>query len=201
MRNRYEVKSYVTLSTGSVLDLYNTIAASLKLPVMMTRATANRAIQEEITRMVQEAKRLPLLIFDEAHHLSNDSLAELRLLTNFHMDSENRLCLLLVGLTELRRRLSMAVHESLHQRIIVRSHLGGLSGNEIEAYIDHRMKLAGADMPIFEAAAMQAIVLACNGMPRRIDRIAHLALVAAALQKARMVTAEHVAVAVEETGS
>ena len=36
------------------------------------------------------------------------------------MDSENRLCLLLVGLTELRRRLAMAVHESLSQRLVVR---------------------------------------------------------------------------------
>jgi type II secretory pathway predicted ATPase ExeA len=30
------------------------------------------------------------------------------------------LCLILVGLTELRRRLAMAVHESLTQRIPVR---------------------------------------------------------------------------------
>jgi len=35
-------------------------------------------------------------------------LEDLRLLTNYQMDSENRLCLLLLGLTELPRRLSMA---------------------------------------------------------------------------------------------
>ena len=68
-----------------------------------------------------------MLIVDEAHHLRNEVLEDLRLLTNYQMDSENRLCLLLVGLTELRRRLSMAVHESLAQRIVVRYHLAGLA--------------------------------------------------------------------------
>ncbi len=52
--------------------------------------------------------------------LLNDVLEDLRLLTNYNMDAENRLCLLLVGLSELRRRLSMTVHESLDQRIVVR---------------------------------------------------------------------------------
>ena len=63
-----------------------------------------------------EAKQLPILVIDEAQHLRNDVLEDLRLLCNFAMDSENRLCLLLVGLTELRRRLAMAVHESLGER-------------------------------------------------------------------------------------
>ena len=66
-----------------------------------------------------------MLIVDEAQFLRNDVLDDLRLLTNYSMDSEHRLCLLLVGLTELRRRLSMAVHESLNQRLVVRHHIAG----------------------------------------------------------------------------
>ena len=61
-----------------------------------------------------------------AHHLRNDVIEDLKLLTNFDMDSAPRLCLLLIGLTELRRRLSMAVHESLYRRLIVQHHLHGL---------------------------------------------------------------------------
>ena len=82
-----------------------------------------------------EAKQLPILVIDEAQHLRNDVLEDLRLLTNFAMDSENRLCLLLVGLTELRRRLAMAVHESLSQRLIVRHHLNGLDRDELDHYL------------------------------------------------------------------
>ena len=116
---------YVSLTTGNVLDMYKAIAWELGLPTERSRATAYRAIRAEITRLVCEAKQLPVLVIDEAQHLRNDVLEDLRLLTNFAMDSENRLCLLLVGLTELRRRLAMAVHESLAQRLVVRHHLAG----------------------------------------------------------------------------
>ena len=116
---------YVSLTTGNVLDMYKAIAWELGLPTERSRATAYRAIRAEITRLVCEAKQLPVLVIDEAQHLRNDVLEDLRLLTNFAMDSQNRLCLLLVGLTELRRRLAMAVHESLSQRLVVRHHLAG----------------------------------------------------------------------------
>ena len=54
------------------------------------------------------------------------------------MDSENRLSLLLIGLTVLRRRLAMAMHESLAQRIDDRCHLNGLSHQEVGDDLEHR---------------------------------------------------------------
>ena len=41
---------------------------------------ASRAIRAEITRLVGEAKQLPVLVIDEAQHLRNDVLEDLRLL-------------------------------------------------------------------------------------------------------------------------
>ena len=191
---------YVSLSTGSVLDTYNLIAGEFGLPTFTARAAAYRAIRAEASRMVAESKRLPLLIIDEAHHLRNEILEELRLLTSFQMDSEPRLCLLLAGLSELRHRLAMSAHESLAQRIVVRCHLGGFNRDEVGAYIEHRLRLAGAEVPIFEPGAVEAIALASNGIPRRIDRIAHYALHAAAAAKARNVDTGHVADAKAELG-
>ena len=157
-----------------------------------------RAIRAEITRRVCEAKQLPILVIDEAQHLRNDVLEDLRLLTNFAMDSENRLCLLLVGLTELRRRLAMAVHESLSQRLIVRHHLNGLDRDELDHYLTHRLRLAGCELPLFEPPAVEALFQSTRGLPRLINRIAHYALTAAALGNARTVTAEHLEHAVAE---
>ena len=145
-----------------------------------------------------EAKQLPILVIDEAQHLRNDVLEDLRLLTNFAMDSENRLCLLLVGLTELRRRLAMAVHESLSQRLIVRHHLNGLDRDELDHYLSHRLRLAGCELPLFEPCAVEALFQSTRGLPRLINRIAHYALTAAALGNARTVTAEHLEHAVAE---
>ncbi len=191
---------YVSLSTGSVLDTYNTIASEFGLPAFAGRAAAYRAIRAEVSRMVAESKQLPVLVFDEAHHLRNEILEELRLLTNYLMDAEKRLCLLLVGLTELRRRLAKSAHESLAQRIVVRFHLGGFSREEVGAYIEHRLRLAGATVPIFEPGAIEAIALASNGFPRRIDRIAHYALHAATAAEARTVDISHVEAANAELG-
>jgi type II secretory pathway predicted ATPase ExeA len=189
---------YVPLSTGNVMDMYKAIAWQLGLPVERNRASAYRAIHTEVTRLAVECRIHPVLVVDEAQHLRNDVLEDLRLLTNYAMDSEPRLCLLLVGLTELRRRLSMAVHESLAQRIVVRFHVGGLSRDEMPQYIEHRLRLAGAAVPLFEPGAVEALYQATHGLPRKVNLVAHYALSAATLAKSRQISAEHVQSAVEE---
>ncbi len=189
---------YVTLSTGNVMDMYKSIAWELGLPIERSRATAFRSLQTEITRLATEARQQPVLVVDEAHHLRNEVLEDLRLLTNYAMDTERRLCLLLVGLTELRRRLAMAVHESLEQRIVVRYHLSGLARDELPAYLIHRLQLAGCMLPLFEPAAIEALFQASQGLPRKLNRTAHYALSAATLARARQVSAEHIQTALEE---
>jgi type II secretory pathway predicted ATPase ExeA len=114
------------------------------------------------------------------------------------MDAERRLCLLLVGLTELRRRLAMAVHESLAQRLVVRHHLTGLTREELPAYLTQRLQLAGSTLPLFEPAAIEALFQASQGLPRKINRAAHYALSAAALTNAKLVNTEHLQAALEE---
>lgn len=93
-----------------------------------------------------------MLIVDEAHHLRTDVLEDLRLLTNYAMDSDNRLCLVLVGHPELRRRLSMAALDALAQRVVVRAHVHGLTRDELGPYLEHRLRLAGCELPRFIAA-------------------------------------------------
>jgi type II secretory pathway predicted ATPase ExeA len=189
---------YVTLSTGNVMDLYKSIAWELGLPTERNRAGAARAIRDEVSRLVIEAKQQPLLVVDEAHHLRNDVLEDLRLLTNYQMDADNRLCLLFVALTELRRRLAMTVHESLDQRIVVRHHLPGLARDELPRYLEHRLRLAGTELALFTKPAIEILFQATNGMPRKVNRLAHYALTAAAIDNARQITDNHLHAALEE---
>ena len=197
--NQYRV-CYVTLSTGTVLDSYNSIAAAMGLGQFTTRARAFRSIQAEVTRLVVEVRPYPVLIFDEAHHLHNSILEELRLLTNDEMDSQNRLCLLLVGLTELRLRiLQMSIHEPLAQRMVIRCRLGSLEADEVGGYLAHRLHLAGCEIDLFAKEAIASLALASKGIPRKLDRLAHLALVAAFQNNAsRTVRAHHVEGALAE---
>ena len=189
---------YVPLSTGNPMDLYKTIAWELGLPTERNRAALYRAIRSEVTRLCIEARTRPVLIVDEAQSLRSEVLEELRLLTNYAMDSENRLCLLLTGQTELRRRVAMAVHEALSQRIVVRYHLPGLERDELPGYLGHLLRRAGTELPIFEPPAVEAIFQGSGGLPRKVNLIAHHALIAAALAKTRSVCAEHVQGALAE---
>lgn len=53
------------------------------------------------------------------------------------------------------------------------------------SYLAHRLRLAGAELPLFEPAAEEALFQATSGLPRRINLLAHHTLIAAALGQAR----------------
>lgn len=189
---------YTPLSTGNVMDLYKSLSWELGLSTERSRAALYRSIRGEITRLCQEAKTRPVIVIDEAHHLRSDVLEDLRLLTNYAMDSENRMCLVLVGQTELRRRLRMAVHEAFNQRIVVRYHHVGLARDELGAYLSHLLRLAGTELPLFDEAALEAIHQATSGALRKVNGYAHHSLNAAALAGAKTVSVEHVHAAASE---
>ena len=69
---------------------------------------------------------------------------------------------------------------------------------ELDAYLTHRLRLAGCELPVFEPPAVEALFQSARGLPRLINRIAHYALIAAAVKGARTVTAEHLEHAVAE---
>jgi general secretion pathway protein A len=92
----------------------------------------------------------------------------------------------------------MAVHEALSQRVVVRYHLPPLSRDETGAYLTHLLRRAGTELPLFEPAAVEAIFQAAQGLPRKINQLAHHSLVAAAVAKAKAASADHVAAALPE---
>lgn len=189
---------YVSLTTGNVMDLYKTVAWELGLPTERNRAALFKHIRAEVSRLNAENRLRPILIVDEAHHLRTEVLEDLRLLTNYAMDSENRLCVILVGHPELRRRLGMSALEALSQRIVVRAHVRGIARDEIGRYLDHRIRLAGCELPLFEPSTVEAIFQASGGLPRKVNLLAHHALFAAAVAKAKSITTEHVQAALAE---
>ncbi len=190
---------HVSLTTGSVLDTLNMIGTELGLPPVRRRADVWRIIRQELERMVTEKKLTPVLVVDEAHHLQNAALEELRLVSSFDFDSTQHLRLLLVGLTPLRRRIAMAAHESLCQRLVVQHHFSALTMNETAAYVQHRMQVAGgADIPYFRDNAIELMHRHANGMPRLVNRLAHHALTAAATDNQHQVELRHMQQAYEE---
>jgi len=67
-----------------------------------------------------------------------------------------------------------------------------LTRAELTRYLAHRLRLAGAELPLFDPAAEEALFHATSGLPRKINLLAHHTLIAAALARAKLATADHV---------
>jgi len=125
------------------------------------------------------AERDVVLFIDEAQDLSEELLEEVRLLSNLETDDRKLVQIVLIGQPELRERLEQAALRQLKQRILVRCHLGPLDRRETEAYILHRLAVAGArGRPSFTPAAIRAIHTRSRGVPRLINAICDLTLLA-----------------------
>lgn len=121
-----------------------------------------------------------VLIVDEAQNLSPDLLEQLRLLTNLETHERKLLQIILIGQPELRAMLAEPPLAALAQRVIARYHLEALSMAETEAYVRHRLAVAGlAGALPFDAAALKRLHELSGGVPRRINLLADRALLGA----------------------
>ena len=140
------------------------------------------------------AKKLTtVLIIDEAHHLSEEILEEVRLLSNLETTDEKLLQIVLVGQPELDEKLDSVELRQLKQRIALRAHLGSLDADETREYIERRLQIAGADphrASIFSVEAISAIFRYSQGLPRLINSISENSLVAAYARQLSVVSAE-----------
>lgn len=189
---------YLSYTTGSRLDLLTSLAEHLGLIPAYARAKLISQIKQDVERLVESKKIYPFLVVDEAHLLRMEAMEELRLLTNYHMDSKNYLILILVGQTELRRKLSLNVNEPLNQRIIVKYHLDGLSRKELQDYLNHQLKRAGVSAPLFSEPALEAIYQASKGVMRKVNLFAQASLIACVSKKTQIVDADHVREAISD---
>jgi len=145
------------------------------------------------TRTFLEQRRRTILVLDEAHTVEDAFLEDLRLATNFEVDSRDSLALILVGHPSLRARLRQPIHAALADRIIVHYRLEGLSASETAAYIAEHLSQAGGEPDIFSPEACTAVFELAQGVPRRINRIALACLLKGVSGKMRPISAEHVA--------
>ena len=120
---------------------------------------------------------LPLLIIDEAQVIpSRDTFEEIRLLTNFQLDDRNLMSIIMMGQPELTRRLRHPAFEALRQRIGLTYHLSNLAAEQVEAYIDFRVREAGGSRNMFSKQAMELMASLSKGVPRWINNMASTAL-------------------------
>ncbi|MCR8923228.1 AAA family ATPase [Dasania sp. GY-MA-18] len=115
--------------------------------------------------------RNTVLLIDEAQHLHFETLEQIRLLTNLETNTKKLLQIILVGQPELRSLLQKPELSQLAQRITARFQLSTLNLAETQAYIRHRLHIAGlpGNQNLFSPQIVKKIYQASKGTPRVIN--------------------------------
>jgi general secretion pathway protein A len=172
------------------LDFFRIVFDELGIEeICRTKAEYLLALNQFLIECIKEDRRA-LLIIDEAQNLSPEMLEEIRLLSNLETPTSKLLQIMLVGQPELDEMLDRNDLRQLKQRVALRHRLRPFDAEELEHYIQERMRLAGyTGKEIFKRAARRELMRATGGIPRLINNICDSALLSAYAQGEKTIDA------------
>jgi len=189
---------YVTATSGTIIEIYRQICHALDIETKgSSKAFLTRTIRSCISELAQK-RRKPVLVVDEASILRLDVLSELHTIVQFEGDSKPLLPVILAGQNNLIDNLMFRQSRALASRIVARGHMEALNIEDMALYLTHHLKIAGCKENLFSEQAVTAIQQGSGGFLRRANNLARGALVAAASEKCKTVSAEHVRIASTE---
>ncbi len=192
---------YLCDTATSPLDFYRQLAREFGLRPSHRRAQLWHDIKTAVTQLVDEQGTQPVIIVDEAQHLSDRFLLDLSGFLNFAFDSRNLLVFWLVGHPALAHRLSMKMHAALDSRVVARVRLEPITDRaDFAAFIDAGLKAAGASSSLFSEPAVELLFRASKGNPRRISMLVREALWAAHEREQNFVDDSIIEAVLEEEG-
>ena len=146
------------------------------------------------------AGRPVVVCLDEAQAMPIETFEALRLLTNLETEKRKLLQVVLFGQPELDARLAHQSVRQLRQRITFQYRLEALAAEELDCYLDHRLRVAGYKAErLFAPPAVRALHRASRGIPRLVNIVAHKAMLLAYGEGVQQVTARHVNAATTDT--
>lgn len=170
----------------TIIDLFKTICEELQIPIE-GESPSTKTYIDKINSYLLDAHsqgKNTALIIDEAQNLDLEILEQLRLLTNLETNTHKLLQIVLIGQPELREILQDPKLSQINQRITTRYHLQPLQIEDIDAYIKHRVLVAGGNprIPLFSNRAIRHVAKLSNGIPRLINVLCDRALLGAYAQ-------------------
>lgn len=168
----YKVVYISATKDMTIFDFFKEIGTAFNIDVGSCYKTEMyHNIQKEIVLLVEQEKRLPVIIIDDCQNLSRDIIHQLKVLYEYEMDSKDYITLILVGKPELKTELSKNVYDYLKQRIVVNYKLNGLSREEVKEYIESRLRLANVEHELFTEDALNALYSCSKSSPRRLNTL------------------------------
>ncbi len=157
-------------------------------------ATLNNFLIEQYA-----AGRKVVLIVDEAQNLALKVLEEVRMLSGVETTKEKVLRIILAGQPELNAKLDSPELVQLAQRVRLRFHLTPLSEDDVQAYVLHRLEVAGSGgRKIFQDDVFPLLYRYSGGVPRLVNTLCETAMMSAFTEDRDFVTAGDLRSAIEE---
>jgi len=168
---------YLTAERYRIGELSKQILSGLKIVPPFHGYVALSRLKQEIEKRHREKNAKPVIILDEAQELPPETFLSLKNLTNYEMDSQPKVLIVLSGQSELTATLGMGRFESLARRIRIRCRVEPLSLDETGRYIIHQMANCGSRKPIFADEAVARIFSASQGNMSLVNNLCYAALI------------------------
>jgi type II secretory pathway predicted ATPase ExeA len=132
---------------------------------------------------IYEQGRKAVVLIDEAQMLeTRELMEEFRGLLNLEVPERKLISFVFFGLPEIEKNLKL--DPPLAQRVAMRYRLESFTSESTEAYIKHRLRLAGGAKNPFTQDAIEAVHRRASGTPRVINTICDNALFETFLNRA-----------------
>ncbi|GAB6183066.1 ExeA family protein [Thermodesulfovibrio hydrogeniphilus] len=135
----------------------------------------------------QENKLATLLIIDEAQDLPEDTLNEIKHLSNLEENGEKLLKILMLAQPFFLNILKTEKNSQINQRITLRVNLQPLTKDEMRDFIYFKLRKAGNSSINFEKGALKLIYKKSKGIPRVANLICSRALMVAYLKNSQTI--------------
>jgi len=181
---------YLRGPTLSVAQLYQSILFGLNV----TPPYSCGAAKMLYFRKIPDLAKKPIIVIDDAQDLPDSTLAEIKSLVNFDLDSRNFITIILTGQPEITRRIKMEHLGALRQRIRLAVEMQAMSCNESVQYIDHHTRICGNPNPLFSESAKADIFKKTNGVARKINTICLNTLLQGAIDELAIIDSMNISV-------
>jgi len=195
--------AYIPNPTLDERTLLHAVCQELAIPVTGT-GSAYHVIKDLERGLLAHARagRRVVLVIDEAQCIPDETVEVLRLLSNIETEKRKLLQIVLFGQPELDEKLAQPHLRQLLQRITFGERIAPLRAIDIESYVTHRLRVAGAgEARIFSHAAVAEIARRGGGIPRVVNVIAHKSLMLAYGEGVARVERRHVQLAADDSAA
>src|SRR5262249_44543791 len=179
----YEAALFVIIHSGVTASwLLRRIALQLGVedPAQEKLALLSQLYQRLM--QIYESGKKAVVLIDEAQMLeTRELMEEFRGLLNLEVPERKLISFVFFGLPNIERNLRL--DPPLVQRVALRYRLEPFAADSTEAYIKHRLRLAGSPRMPFTSEAISAVHLHSGGTPRVINTLCDNALFEAFLAR------------------